>query len=128
MNLPADAKYSKSHEWVRVEGDLATVGITDYAQAQLVKSFYIELPQTGRLVHQDESFGSVESVKAVSDLISPVSGEIVEVNEELVDSPETVNEDPYTAGWMVIIRMDEPGELNDLLSAEEYQAFTEEEG
>lgn len=126
MNLPTDIKYSKSHEWVRVEGDLATIGITDYAQEQLGEVVYIDLPQTGRIIHQDESFGSVESVKTVSDLIAPVSGEIVEVNEELVDSPETVNEDPYTAGWMIIVRMEDPSELKDLLSAEEYQAFIEE--
>lgn len=127
MNLPADLKYSKSHEWVRVDGNLATVGITDFAQDQLGDIVYIELPETGRLIHQDESFGSIESVKAVSDLISPVSGEIVEVNEELVDTPETVNEEPYAAGWLIIVKLDDPAEVKELLSPEEYQAFQEEE-
>jgi len=127
MSFPPDLKYSKSHEWVRVEGDLATVGITDYAQDQLGDVVYLELPEPGRIIHQDESFGSIESVKAVSDLISPVSGEVVEVNDELVDAPETVNEDPYTSGWMVIVRMDDPNEVKELMSVSEYQAFLEED-
>ncbi|HHX41260.1 MAG TPA: glycine cleavage system protein GcvH [Armatimonadetes bacterium] len=128
MNLPPELKYAKSHEWVRVEGDLATIGITDYAQDQLGDVVYIELPEVGRTLQQEEAFGSVESVKAVSELLAPVGGEVVEVNEELVDTPETVNEDPYTAGWMIIVRMDDPGEVRDLLTAEQYQAFVEEEG
>lgn len=128
MNLPPDLKYSKSHEWVRVEGQLATIGITDYAQEQLGDIVYIDLPDTGRIIHQDETFGSVESVKAVSELFSPVSGEIVEVNDELADAPETVNEDPYTAGWLIIVRMEDTSELKDLLSASEYETFLEEEG
>lgn len=128
MNLPPELKYSKSHEWVRVEDDLATIGITDYAQDQLGDVVYIELPDVGRTIHQEESFGSVESVKAVSELLAPVSGEIVEVNEELVDTPETVNEDPYTTGWAIIVRMDDPSEVKELLTAEQYQAFVEEEG
>ena len=128
MNLPADVKYSRSHEWVRIEEDLATIGITDYAQDQLGDVVYIELPDVGRTLHQDESFGSVESVKAVSDLIAAVSGEIVEINEQLVDAPETVNEEPYTAGWMVIVRLEDPSEVGDLLDAEQYRAFVESEG
>lgn len=128
MNLPPDLKYSKSHEWVRVEGQLATIGITDYAQEQLGDIVYIDLPDTGRIIHQDETFGSVESVKAVSELFSPVSGEIVEVNDELADAPETANEDPYTAGWLIIVRMEDTSELKDLLSAGEYETFLEEEG
>jgi len=128
MNLPPELRYAKSHEWVRVEGDLATIGITDYAQDQLGDVVYIELPEVGRTLQQEETFGSVESVKAVSELLAPVGGEVVEVNEELVDTPETVNEDPYTAGWMIIVRMDDPGEVRDLLTAEQYQAFVEEEG
>ncbi|MDH7569465.1 MAG: glycine cleavage system protein GcvH [Armatimonadota bacterium] len=128
MNLPQDLKYAKSHEWVRVQDDLATIGITDFAQEQLGEVVYLELPEVGRLLHQDESFGSIESVKAVSDLVSPVSGEIVEVNDELVDTPEAVNEDPYGAGWMVVVRLDDPGELDELMSADAYQAFLEEEG
>ena len=128
MNLPSDLKYSRSHEWVRVEEDLATIGITDYAQDQLGDVVYIELPDVGRALHQEESFGSVESVKAVSDLIAPVSGEVVEVNEQLVDAPETVNEEPYTAGWMVIVRLEDASEVSELLTAEQYQAFLESEG
>ena len=128
MNLPPELRYAKSHEWVRVEGDLATIGITDYAQDQLGDVVYIELPEVGRTLQQEETFGSIESVKAVSELLAPVSGEVVEVNEELLDTPETVNEDPYSAGWMIIVRMDDPGEVRDLLTAEQYQAFVEEEG
>ena len=128
MNLPPELKYSKSHEWVRVEDDLATIGITDYAQDQLGDVVYIELPDAGRTIHQDEEFGSVESVKAVSPLIAPVGGEVVEVNEQLVDAPETVNEEPYTSGWMVIVRLEDPSEVKDLLTAEQYQAFCESEG
>ncbi len=128
MNLPPELKYAKSHEWVRVEGDLATIGITDYAQDQLGDVVYIELPEVGRTLQQEEAFGSVESVKAVSELLAPVGGEVVEVNEELLDTPETVNEDPYSAGWMIIVRMDDPSEVKDLLTAEQYQAFVEEEG
>ncbi|MBI3947068.1 MAG: glycine cleavage system protein GcvH [Armatimonadetes bacterium] len=127
MNVPPDLRYSKSHEWVRLENELATIGITDYAQDQLGDVVYIELPETGRLIHQEEVFGSIESVKAVSDLLSPVNGEIVEVNEDLADTPETVNEDPYAVGWMIIVRMDDPAEAQELLSAEEYRAFLEEE-
>ncbi|HOQ30336.1 MAG TPA: glycine cleavage system protein GcvH, partial [Armatimonadota bacterium] len=89
---------------------------------------YIELPEVGRTLQQEETFGSIESVKAVSELLAPVSGEVVEVNEELLDTPETVNEDPYSAGWMIIVRMDDPSEVKDLLTAEQYQAFVEEEG
>ncbi|HOJ20402.1 MAG TPA: glycine cleavage system protein GcvH [Armatimonadota bacterium] len=128
MNLPPELRYAKSHEWVRVEGDLATIGITDYAQDQLGDVVYIELPEVGRTLQQEETFGSIESVKAVSELLAPVSGEVVEVNEELLDTPETVNEDPYSAGWMIIVRMDDPSEVKDLLTAEQYQAFVEEEG
>lgn len=128
MNIPVDLRYSRSHEWVRLDDNLATIGITDYAQNQLGDVVYIELPEAGHLVHQNEPFGSIESVKAVSDLISPVTGEVVEVNEELADAPETVNEDPYTAGWMIVVRLDDPNEVKDLLSAAEYRAFLEEEG
>lgn len=127
MNVPPELKYSKSHEWVRVEGDKATIGISDHAQDQLGDIVYVELPEVGRTIHQDESFGSVESVKAVSDLVCPVSGEIVEVNEALVDVPEKINEAPYTSGWMLVVKMEDAGEVNDLLSAEEYQQFLEEE-
>jgi len=127
MEHPRDLKYSKSHEWVRVEGDMATVGIPDHAQGELGDVVFVELPDVGRKLQKDEVFGTVESVKAVSDLISPVSGEVVEVNKDLVDSPEMINQEPYGAGWMVVIRMENPGELDSLMSAEEYEAFIQEQ-
>ncbi len=129
MDFPAELKYSRSHEWVRLgDDDLATLGISDFAQDQLGDVVYIELPEVGRTLHAEQAFGSIESVKAVSELVSPLSGEVVEVNEELVDSPEIVNEDPYGSGWMIIIRLEDKSELKELLAAENYQAFVEEEG
>jgi glycine cleavage system H protein len=127
MIYPDDYRYSKTHEWVSQTGDLAKIGITDYAQSQLGDIVHTELPDPGATVILDGIFGSVDSVKAVSDLISPVSGEVVEVNEDLVDSPEIINEDPHTAGWMVIVKMDEESELDELMTAEQYEAFIEEE-
>lgn len=124
MNLPEDLQYTKSHEWVRREGDVATVGITEHAQDELGDVVFVELPEKGATYSAGESFGSVESVKAVSDLYTPVGGEVVEVNSALEDGPEKVNEDPYGEGWILKIQVSEEGEL---LSAADYQKVVEEE-
>ena len=126
-NVPEDLHYSKDHEWVRVEGDQAVIGITDYAQDSLGDVVYVELPKTGEKFSANESFGSVESVKAVSEVFTPISGEVVKINEALADEPEKVNTDPYGAGWMISIRMSNPGEVDSLLTAAEYEDFTKAE-
>src|SRR5919199_4206719 len=122
-NIPEDLHYSKDHEWIRVEGDAGTVGITDHAQHSLGDVVYVELPKIGERVAAGESFGSVESVKAVSELFSPVSGEVTEVNETLNDEPEKVNADPYGAAWMIKVRMSSPGEVDKLMNAAEYEDY-----
>lgn len=127
MEFPKDLKYTKEHEWVRVEGNIATVGITDYAQDSLGDVVYVELPQEGGSVTKSEPFGVVESVKAVSDLYSPISGSVSEVNDAIVDNPEVINEDPYGDAWMIKVEVNSPDDLADLLSSEEYQKFIEEE-
>lgn len=119
-----DLKYSRTHEWVRAQDDTATVGITEYAQSELGDIVNVEILKVGRTVQAGERFGSIDSVKAVSDLVTPVSGEIVEVNEDLFDSPELINEDSYGRGWMIIIRMEDTSEVDDLLSEEEYDEYT----
>jgi len=121
MNHPDDLRYTKTHEWVRIDGDTATIGITDYAQEELGDIVFLELPEVGRSLQQEQIFGAVESVKAASDLISPVTGEVVEMNEELPDSPEEINQDPYVRGWMIIVRMEDLSEVDELLSAEQYE-------
>jgi glycine cleavage system H protein len=126
-NVPEDLHYSKDHEWVRVDGDVAVVGITDYAQNSLGDVVYVELPRVGEEFAANESFGSVESVKAVSEVFSPVSGKVAEVNEALNDEPEKVNGDPYGEGWMIKVRMSTPGEVDSLLTAAEYEDFTKAE-
>jgi glycine cleavage system H protein len=126
-NVPEDLHYSKDHEWVRVEKSDAIIGITDYAQNSLGDVVYVELPKIGEQFAANESFGSVESVKAVSEMFTPVAGEVVAVNEELADEPEKVNEDPYNAGWMIRVRMSNPGEVDSLLTAAEYEDFTKAE-
>ncbi|MCM3872490.1 MAG: glycine cleavage system protein GcvH [Pyrinomonadaceae bacterium] len=126
-NVPEDLHYSKDHEWVRVEGDVAVVGITDYAQNSLGDVVYLELPKAGEEFAANESFGSVESVKAVSEVFSPISGTVAEVNEALNDEPEKVNTDPYGEGWMIKVRMSSPGEVDSLLTAAEYEDFTKAE-
>ena len=126
-NVPEDLHYSKDHEWVRVEGDVAAVGITDYAQNSLGDVVYVELPKVGEEFAANESFGSVESVKAVSEVFSPISGTVAEVNEALNDEPEKVNADPYGEGWMIKVRMSSPGEVDSLLTAAEYEDFTKAE-
>jgi len=127
MNFPKDLKYTKEHEWVRAEGINATVGITDYAQKELGDIVFVDLPEVNSEVEQNSAFGVVESVKAVSDLFSPVSGRVIKVNSELNNAPELVNNDPYGKGWMLIIEMKDPGELKKLFDASQYQAYVEEE-
>jgi glycine cleavage system H protein len=126
-NVPDNLHYSKDHEWVRVEGGIAVIGISDHAQEQLGDVVYVELPKPGESFSANESFGSVESVKAVSEIFTPVSGEITEVNESLTDEPEKVNKDPYGDGWMIKVKMGAPGEVDSLLTAAEYEDFTKAE-
>jgi glycine cleavage system H protein len=126
-NVPENLHYSKDHEWVRVEGDTAVVGITDHAQDQLGDVVYVELPKPGEDFAAHESFGSVESVKAVSEIFTPVSGKIAAVNDTLNDEPEKVNKDPYEEGWMIRITMTNAGEIDSLLTAAEYEDFTKAE-
>ncbi|HET6891509.1 MAG TPA: glycine cleavage system protein GcvH [Pyrinomonadaceae bacterium] len=126
-NVPEDLHYSKDHEWVRVEDGVALIGITDYAQNSLGDVVYVELPKVNDEFATNESFGSVESVKAVSEVFSPVSGTVVEVNTTLNDEPEKVNADPYGEGWMIRIRMSNPGGVDSLLTAAEYEDFTKAE-
>jgi glycine cleavage system H protein len=126
-NVPEDLHYSKDHEWIRVEGDVGTIGITDHAQDSLGDVVYVELPKVGESFSAHESFGSVESVKAVSEIFTPVGGEITEVNESLQDEPEKVNTDPYNEGWMIRVRMSNPGEVDSLLNSVEYEDFTKAE-
>lgn len=121
MNFPADLKYTKDHEWVRVEGDHAYVGITDYAQGELGEIVFVDIATEGETVAQEEVFGTIEAVKTVSDLFMPVSGEVVEVNAELEDKPELVNEDAYGKGWLIKVALSEPSEIEELLSADDYQ-------
>jgi len=123
---PSDLKYHKEHEWVRVEGDIATVGISDFAQDQLGEVVYVDLPAAGDPIAADETFGEIESVKSVSELYAPLSGEIVEVNDALSDAPETVNSDAYGEGWMIKVRMSDTSEANALMSASEYESFINE--
>ena len=124
MSVPEELQYTRSHEWVRTEGDTATIGITDHAQDELGDIVFVELPEQGATLGAGDSFGTVESVKAVSDLYAPVGGEVVEVNEALNDSPEKINEDPYGEGWIIKLRVSDEG---NLLSASDYERFIEEE-
>lgn len=125
--FPADLKYMKSHEWARSEDGIADVGVSDYAQAEIQDVVYVELPEVGTILEQHEPFGVIESVKAAFDLYAPVSGEVIEINQALEDAPELVNETPYGDGWMVKIRMSDSSELEELMSASEYQAMIETE-
>lgn len=126
-NVPEDLHYSKDHEWVRVDGDEAVIGITDYAQNSLGDVVYVELPKPGDEFAANESFGSVESVKAVSEVFTPVAGKVSAINESLADEPEKVNGDPYGGGWMIRVHMSHPGEVDSLLTAAEYEDFTKAE-
>lgn len=121
MEAPPGLKYSKEHEWVAAEEAVATIGITDHAQEQLGEIVYIELPAIGEKVSKDDPFGVVESVKAVSDIYAPVSGTVLEVNEDLAESPEVVNEDPYGDGWLIKVRVSDPADLDDLMDNDEYE-------
>ena len=121
MNIPAELKYTKDHEWIKIEGDIATVGITDYAQGELGDIVYVEIEALGEQLDKEEIFGSVEAVKTVSDLFLPVSGEITEMNEGLEDNPELINDDPYGEGWIIKMKISDQGELTDLLSADAYK-------
>lgn len=127
-NIPENLRYSKDHEWVSVEGDVATIGITDYAQSSLGDVVYVDFPRAGDKFATHEAFGSVESVKAVSEIFTPVGGEVTEVNEGLNDAPESVNNDPYGEGWMVKVKMDNPGEADAMMSSAEYEEYLSSNG
>ncbi|MDG1760587.1 MAG: glycine cleavage system protein GcvH [Flavobacteriaceae bacterium] len=120
MNLPQQLKYTKDHEWVRIDGDIATIGITDFAQSELGDIVYVEIETVDETLTKDEVFGTVEAVKTVSDLFLPLTGEIIEFNEALEDTPELVNTDPYQAGWMIKLKIHDAAEANDLLDADAY--------
>ena len=121
MNFPDNLKYTKDHEWLRVDGDVAVVGVTDFAQSELGDIVFVEIETEGEELDAEEVFGSVEAVKTVSDLFMPVSGEVIEVNQDLEANPELVNEDPYGKGWMIKIKMSDPSELEQLLDSDAYQ-------
>lgn len=121
MNIPANLKYTKDHEWIQVDGDVATIGITDFAQGELGDIVYVEVETEGETLAQEETFGTVEAVKTVSDLFMPVSGEVIEFNSDLESQPEAVNNDPYAAGWMIKVKMSDLSEVDTLLSADEYK-------
>lgn len=121
MNFPADLKYTKDHEWIRVEGDVAYVGITDFAQSELGEIVYVDITTEGETVEKEEVFGTIEAVKTVSDLFMPATGEVLEVNPELEDAPELVNEDAYGKGWLIKVTVADPAQLDELLSADDYQ-------
>jgi glycine cleavage system H protein len=121
MNFPADLKYTKDHEWIRVEGDKATIGITDFAQKELGDIVYVDVNTIGETVDKDAVFGTVEAVKTVSDLFMPVSGEVLEVNKDIDSAPESVNQDPYGKGWMIKIKLTNPSEVSALLSSDDYK-------
>lgn len=121
MNIPSELKYTKDHEWIKIEGDIATIGVTDFAQGELGDIVYVDVDTLDETLEIEEVFGSVEAVKTVSDLFMPLSGEVIEFNESLEDAPELVNKDPYGEGWMVKIQMSDVSQVNDLLDAAAYQ-------
>jgi glycine cleavage system H protein len=122
MNVPSNLRYTSDHEWVKLEGDIATVGVTDYAQGELGDVVYVEIETQGEKLSKGEVFGTVEAVKTVSDLFMPLSGEVVEVNDAIENEPESINNDPYEKGWMIKIKVDDPAEFEELLTAEAYQS------
>lgn len=126
MNIPEDLIYTKDHEWVKIDGEIAIVGITDYAQGELGDIVYVELPEIGAEVNKGGSFGTIEAVKAVSDLYMPLSGEVVEVNESLNDAPEKINKDPYKEGWMIKIKISDFSEKEELLNSKQYEDLINE--
>lgn len=121
MNFPEELKYTEDHEWVKVEGDVATIGITDFAQRELGDIVFVEVETEGETLNQQDTFGTVEAVKTVSDLFMPISGEVLEFNKDLESNPEQVNDDPYGAGWMVKVKMSNPDEVNNLMSVADYK-------
>ena len=125
MEFPTGLRYSQEHEWVAVDGDIATIGITDYAQEQLGDVVYVELPAVGKVLNKDDTFGVVESVKAVSDIYAPVGGTVTETNADLPNAPELVNADPYGKAWMIRVRLSNPQEVNEMMDAAAYQKFVE---
>jgi glycine cleavage system H protein len=127
IEIPEELKYTDEHEWAKVEDELVVIGITDYAQDALGEIVYIELPSEGDEITKGDSFGGVESTKSVSDLYAPVSGEVIEVNESLLDSPETINEDPYGDGWLIKVRIHDSDEYDELMDSEQYSEFIEKE-
>lgn len=127
MSIPKDLRYSEEHEWVKVEGNLVKIGITDFAQHELGDIVFVELPEVGDEIKADEPFGSVESVKTVSELYAPISGKVVEVNEELGDSPEFVNESPYENAWMIVIEASDLNEVEKLMTPEQYEEMIKED-
>lgn len=125
MDYPDGLKYSREHEWVLVEGDSATIGISDFAQSELGDVVYVEVPEVGEKISKEDPFGAVESVKAVSDLYAPVSGTVVEVNDALPDTPELINEDPYGEGWIIRVTLSDPSEVDELMNVQEYTSHCE---
>lgn len=123
MNIPANLKYTKDHEWVKIDGDIATVGITDFAQDQLGDIVFVDIQTEGETVEKDEVFGAIEAVKTVADALMPLTGEVIEVNAALEDAPQTVNSDPYGEGWMIKVKIADPAQIAELLDAEAYKAL-----
>ena len=121
MNIPQDLKYTKDHEWIKVDGDTATIGVTDFAQGELGDVVFVEVETVGETIEKEEVFGTIEAVKTVSDLYMPVGGEVLELNEKVEDDPEMVNKDPYGEGWIIKVKISDPSELDDLLSADAYK-------
>lgn len=121
MNIPADLKYTKDHEWCKVDGDIVTIGVTDFAQSELGDIVFVEVETEGETLEKEEVFGTIEAVKTVSDLFMPIAGEVIEFNEEIEGSPELVNDDPYGNGWMIKVKVSNPGDLDDLLDADAYK-------
>ena len=121
MNIPTELKYTKDHEWVKIDGEIATIGITDFAQQELGDIVYIEIESIGETLDAEEVFGTVEAVKTVSDLFMPLSGEVLEFNAALEDTPESVNDDPYKSGWMIKVKIEDPSEISDLLDFDAYK-------
>ncbi len=126
MTIQKGLQYTKEHEWILIEENVATIGITDFAQESLGDITYVQLPKEGETIQKNDTFGVVESVKAVSDLYAPISGRVVEVNHPLLEAPELINEDPYNEGWMLKVEMDETGDREDLMSSDEYKDYVEE--
>ena len=123
MNIPANLKYTKDHEWIRIEGETGYVGVTDFAQGELGDVVFVEIETVGETLKKEEVFGTIEAVKTVSDMFMPVSGEILEMNKDIEDTPDVVNKDPYGKGWMIKVRITNPAEINDLLTPEKYKAL-----